>query len=209
MTFVPYVTPLASVVVPRPVKLGAIWITQTPLLDPAGPGLAHVMPVGAAEVARRHGGRMPTAADVLALHEAASAASTELAPIVLPTSAMRAHGCVPGDPRMVTREWCDDHDPLVIMGIRALGELGDNPVAGAGKHWTDPLGSLCGWWVTDVHAWDPSRHGPGFIQQGGHVVHGPGVVVGDTQEGGHSDYATTSVIVWDVDPATLELPQAA
>lgn len=207
-----YLTSLSAVVVPRAVPLGDTgrWITQTSLLDPApnGPGLAHLMPAGSAEIARRHGARLPTQADMLALHIAAAAAGSEIAPATMPDSALAKLGFKPGDAQMSSRLWCDHADPIVLARIAALGDLADRAVSGDLKIWTYPLGSLCGWWVPDVHAYDETRpHGPGFIQAGGHVVHLAGRIDPATGEqvplSGQYDYGSGTKLVWDSDPAEL------
>jgi hypothetical protein len=187
-----YVTDPAVAVVPRFVPLGAVWITHHPVEDP-GPGLAHLTYAGALALAAANGARLPTRAEVFALHEAAAAAGTEVAILVLPDAALLAEGCVPGDPRMVTRVWCDIHDARVLAAM-AADQDSDAPVANVGKHWIGPApatrAALCGWWVADVHAYGSSRTGPGFVQSGDDFPH-------DDQ---HSDYATTTMLVRDQPP---------
>jgi hypothetical protein len=187
-----YLTDPAISVVPRFVRLGAVWITHHPIED-AGPGLAHFTYAGAVAVAAANGARLPTRAEVFALHEAAATAGTELPVFDLPDAALRAEGCVPGDPRMVTRAWCDLHDAKVLAAM-APNTDSDAPVANAGKHWIGPapakLAALCGWWVADVRAYGSSRSGPGFVQTGEDFPH-------DDQ---HSDYATTTMLVRDQAP---------
>jgi len=192
----PYLSDPATVVVPRAVPLGSIWVTQHPLEDPdPGPGLAHLNYAQALEIAAANGARLPTTEEILALHEAAAAACTELSPLFLPDATLRAEGCVPGDARMVTRPWCDRHDSGVLAAIAALGDRGDAPIANAGKHWRGGappnLAGLCGWWVPDVSLFGSSRRGPGFIQAGADWPH--------NRE--HADYGTTTVLVWDCDPS--------
>jgi hypothetical protein len=188
-----YATPIEAVVVPSWVPLGSVWVTQTPLLDPVpnGPGLAHLSTDEALAIAERLGARLPTTAEILLLHEVASAAGTELEAYPLPDAFLRAQRCVPGDARMSSRDWCDRHDAHVIAAITALGDLGDRPIANAGKHWRGPpppgLAGLTGWWVPNVGIYDPSRHGPGFIQQG----------TGFPHNRGHRDYGSTCVLVRD------------
>lgn len=196
MPVVPYLSDPASVVIPRAVKIGNVWITHHPLEDPdPGPGLAHLNYAQALAIADANKARLPTVAEILALHEAAAAAGTELSPIFLPDATLRAQGCVPGDPRMVTREWCDRHDSGVMDAITALGDKGDAPIANAGKHWRDGappnLSGLCGWWVPDVRLFSTSRKGPGFVQAGGDWPH-------NRQ---HADYGTTTLLVWESDPS--------
>lgn len=191
-----YLSDPASVVVPRAVPLGSVWITQHPLEDPQpGPGLAHLDYAQALEIAAANHARLPTTAEILALHEAAAAAGTEIEPVFLPDATLRAEGCVPGDPRMVTRPWCDRHDSAVLSAIAALGDRGDAPIANAGKHWRDgappDLAGLCGWWVPDLRLFSSARSGAGFVQEGGDWPH-------NRQ---HADYGTTTMLVWDSDPS--------
>jgi hypothetical protein len=187
-----YITDPAVAVIPRFVRLGAIWITHHPVEDP-GPGLAHFTYAGALALAAANGARLPTRDEVLALHMAATAAGTELELVNLPDAELRAQGCVPGDPRMVTREWCDIHDAKVLTAMGPQSGS-DAPVANAGKHWIEPaperMAALCGWWVANVHAFGSTRTGPGFVQSGEGFPH-------DDQ---HSDYATTTMLVRDQAP---------
>ncbi len=188
---VPYATDPAQVVVPHRVRVGALEVTRWPLEDPAV-GLAHLSYRDALAVAATCGARLPTTAEIFALHLAAAAAKTELEPVVLPDPFLRSQGCVPGDPRMVTQEWCERHDAAFIQQIKARDLAPEAFVANAGKHWRAGapagLAGLCGWWVGDVARFDPSRKGQGFIQQGNGWPHNDG----------HRDYATTTVLVWDV-----------
>ena len=194
-----YRTAIANIVVPRRVPLGpGVEVTQTPLLDPTGPGLAHLDVRTLVPFAKSLGARLPTLAEMLLLHQVAASAGTELVPVILPDDVMRAAGCVPGDPRMSTLEWCRHADADVLAQIQALGDIGDAPVANAGKSWVahqaspwePPAGKsdLCGWWVHDVSAYSSTRRGPGFIQQGGGWPHA------DTQ----ADYGSTALLVWSV-----------
>jgi hypothetical protein len=182
-----YVTNPAAVIVPRAVRLGSVWITQHPVEDPAGPGLAHLTYAGALEVAAAHGARLPTREEVLELHQVAAAAGAELVPVILPDAELRAQGCVPGDPAMASRAWCDRHDSRVLEHIVAIDA--DVPVANAGKHWIGPApagkAALCGWWMGGI-----------MIQSG----------LGFPHNDQHHDYGTTTMLVWgaehhDTDPA--------
>lgn len=190
---VPYRSNINKVHLPPAVQLGAVWITHHPVEDPEV-GLAHLSYSDALALATLHNARLPTSAEILALHQAAAAAGTELAPMNLPDAALRAQGCVPGDARMVTREWCVRHDEAVQRAIAALGDTGNHPIANAGKHWRagapPNLAGLCGWWVKELKVWGTGRRGPGFVQAGGGWPH-------DRQ---HSDYATTTMLVWDTQP---------
>jgi hypothetical protein len=183
-----YRTDTASAVVPRAVPLGAVWITHHPVEDPApaGPGLAHLDYAGALDVAARVGARLPTRAEVFALHAASSAAGTELVPCILPDAEQRAAGAVPGDPAMASRAWCDRHDGRVL---EAMPRDGDAPVGNAGKHWIGPappdLAALCGWFVGGA----PIQSGLGFPHNRGHF-----------------DYGTTTMLVWDHDPGAERAP---
>lgn len=191
----PYVTPLDAVVIPRAVRMGDIWVTHHALEDPDGPGLAHLHLDALLELAERVGARLLTAEEIYALHLVAAAAGTELHPVTLPNAAMRREGCVPGDARMVTREWCDVHDAAVLAQMAALTEAApDAPIANDGKYWRGGapagLAGLCGWWVPRVELYDPHRHGPGFVQQGGAWPHNRR----------HSDYGSMGRFAWDCDP---------
>lgn len=199
---VPYKTDPAAVVIPRWVQLGRVWITQTSLLDPApaGPGLAHLTTDELLAIAADLGARLPTRAEILALHEVARAAGTELEVYTLPDAHLRAQGCVPGDARMASREWCERHDANRLAAIAALGDIGDAPVANDGKHFHGsddggpPPPGLCGimgWWVSDLRAYSSTRHGPGFVQAGDGWPHG---------RNDARDYATTSKLVMDTAP---------
>jgi hypothetical protein len=159
------------------VAFGDIEITQSPLLD-AHCGLAHLTYAQALAVARDNGARLPTRDEVLRLHEVAAANGTELEPFTLPDRAMAAEGAKPGDPAMVTWEWCARHDAVVTPQIRRIVPTSDAPIANAGKHWIGPapdgLAALCGWWSNGA-----------FIQSG----------LGCPHNDQHSDYATTTVLV--------------
>ena len=175
-----YITPLPSVVVPRWVTLApGLLITHHPIEDPQGPGLAHLTYRDALALADRLGARLPTRAEVLELHELAAAAGTEIAPVILPDAHLRAQGCVPGDPRMVTRAWCDRHDAAVLLAIAGLADQ-ETAVANAGKHWIGPAptgrAALCGWW-----------QGGALIQSG----------LGAPHDDLHHDYATTCILIMD------------
>lgn len=181
MSLIPYITDPASIVLPRWVPLvSGLEILHHPVEDPTGPGLAHLTYRAALEVASASGARLPTRAEVLLLHGVASTAGTELVPCILPDADMRAAGMVPGDPRMVTREWCEKHDAAVLEAIDEMHGY-DAPFANAGKHWIGPapLGraALCGWW----------QHGS-FIQSG----------LGAPHDDQHHDYATTTMLVREV-----------
>ena len=184
MTAIPYITPPSAIIIPRFVPLApGLEITHHPLeTNATGPGLAHLTYRGALEVAAANGARLPTRAEVEMLHEVASKAGTELAPVILPDAGMRAAGMVPGDPRMVTREWADRHDALVAQQVPAL-DVDSPPIANAGKHWIGPApagkAALCGWWS-----------GGAFIQSG----------LGFPHDEAHHDYATTTMLVREVAP---------
>lgn len=208
MSAVRYLTDLSEVVVPRRVRLSdAVEVTHHPLESgPDGPGFAHLSYRTALAVAAANGARLLTTAEILALHLVATVAGTEIGPCILPTAIMRASGCVPGDGRMVTREWCEIHDSIVlerIASIEALGSgTGDAPFANIGKLWRAgaPSGraGLCGWWVANVAPYTigadgkPRRTGPGFIQEGHDWPH----------DDEHADYGTLAMLAWDIGETT-------
>lgn len=203
MTIVRYVSNPAAAIVPRRVALApGVEITHHPVEDP-DVGLAHLTYDGALEVAASVGARLPTSEEVLALHLAAALAGTELAPLTLPDEFLRAQGCMPGGPWMVTREACERHDAAVIRAEAGRDADPDAPIANAGKHWRGgaPTGraGLCGWWVAHVERYGGARTGPGFVQEGAGWPH----------DRGHADYATTTMLVWDVDATTLRTGASA
>lgn len=185
----PYRTPLDRVVVPPWVGLSTgILVTRTPLQDPYGPGLAHLSYAEALEVAAANGARLPTRDEIYQLHLDAVAAGSELSPLVLPGAAEELAGARPGDPAMVTVEWCSAHDSRALDAIRVLPPWA--PVANAGKHWRygapPGLAGLCGWWVQHVERYGATgRSGPGFVQEGWSWPHNDS----------HTDYASTTVLV--------------
>jgi len=182
----PYTTPFNDVCAPPFVQLGSIWITDTPLLDysPGGPTYARLTYRDALAIAdARFGARLPTRDELLALHEAAAAAGTELRPVTLPA-----------DAEMASLARCIEHDAKVQERFEELVICRPCAFAGIGKQWIRPApqgrAALCGWWVDDVHAYDPSRHGPGFVQQG----------LIDTHNDEHCDYSMCTMLVRDSEP---------
>lgn len=191
MTVTPYVTAPDAIACPPWVRLGTVLVTQTPLGDTLC-GLAHLTYAQALEVATAYGARLPTRAEVYALHLAASEAGTELEPFVLPTPTQRATGSRPGDPAMVSFEWAATHDAAVVSQVRRLLSAAPQAlVANAGKHWiggaSRGMARICGWWTERVESYGSSRHGHGFVQEGVIDVHGDA----------HFDYATTTILARD------------
>ena len=188
----PYTTLPEALGIPAWVAFGeGLEITQSPLLD-SSTGLAHLTYRQALDVAIAQSARLPTHAEVRLLHDIASGAGTELEPVILPGASpeLVKSGARPGDPAMVGWDWCAIHDSLVVPRIRQLiASHPDMPIANAGKHWIGPapagLAALCGWWVHDLHDFEPQYSGPGFIQEGSGCPHNDQ----------HSDYATTTVLV--------------
>lgn len=109
------------------------------------------------------GARLPSRAELIALHEAARGMGTELAPKILtPTS------------EMGSLAWCREHDSWVYDQLERLGGAGvGRPVANVGKHPVREHGParmrIFGWW-----------DGRRYIQAGTKDQHGEL----------HTDYAT-------------------
>lgn len=107
------------------------------------------------------------------VYEATHVAALVLRPVTL------SHG-----PEMVTREHAELHDRMVAEQLATRRWDGRSLVAGAGKHWvagaSPGRARIAGWW-TGTH----------FIQGGFSDVHL------DT----HHDYATTTVLARDTEPA--------
>lgn len=150
-------------------------ITRFPLLD-----RAHKLPDGShlfarltyrelLEVAKREGARLITSAEVDELR----ACGLQLKPFL-------------GTPRAENGiEHSVAHDSNVRAQLAALNWSGEQPVAGAGKHWIAdaPEGR------SRLKGWDKDGAGPGLIWwQPDQVAH--------NRE--HFDDGTTSMLVWDV-----------
>ncbi len=168
-------------------------ITRMPLVDENGL-FARLGASTAAELLAAMHLRLPTAAEYLALHALASTLYIE--PVTLPTAAMLIAAGVPkpwtnpqtgqDSPQlaayraanMSTRAWCELHDATVQSRLEVAHWSGQ-PVANAGKHWTND-GGIIGWWLK----------GGGQIQ-GLSYFHEPGNKPHVPPLGTHADYATT------------------
>lgn len=161
-------------------------VTRLPLIDRRAtlidgrPLFARLTYRDACDVAALFGARLPTAADLDALH---------LESIVLPPHPL------PAGPEMTSRRYSEEHDATIWAGLAHWD--GDAPVAGVGKHWIAgaPRGRayLMGWWAEDVRRFGSSRSGPGWVQQPS-APGSPG-----PHDDGHFDYATTTILVRQAD----------
>ncbi len=190
----PYITAPADVVAPASwSKVGAADLSSEPLRDRKTGGYAHLTYAGALTAARALGAELPSREDLDALADAAKAAGTELAPVILPDGALsRSVGIDPANAaavnafrnaNMTGEAWARIHDERVRAQLVARRWDGKGPVANAGKHWiagAPPRRSyLKGW-----------RVGQKFIQTGPSK---PGTDEGPHDDR-HHDYGTTTVL---------------
>lgn len=127
-------------------------ITAEPLKDRRG-GYARLSYTNALALAGRLGVRLPSQADVDAVHAAAQAAGLALKPCTLP-----------GDASMRSKARCAEHDACVRDQLEARRWDGRSAVSNVGKDWLAgaPAGKAINYgWIVNGHALQPvsSAHG--------------------------------------------------
>lgn len=169
---------------------GGVEITRLPLIDDAGL-FARLGAADAARMLAAQGMRLPTAAELMQLH----ALAMFIEPVTLPTAAQLQAAGVPkpwqdsqgrDTPQMAayrgahmsSREWAELHDARVMELLKAAAWDGQ-PVANAGKHWTND-GGILGWWLK-----------AGGQIQGLSYFHEPNQKPHLPPLGNHTDYGTT------------------
>jgi len=193
---IPYTTDPADILPPTWLLLSpGRLITAEPLRSSDGRvTYARLSYRSALQVAASLGAELPTRDDLLALHEVARAAGTELTPVTLPTRQMCWAAKVDDtDQAAVQRfrvanmqgeEWCAAHDELVLMARGGRGDL-PGPWGNIGKQWiagASPGRSRLMGWALPNGTW---------IQSGLYPV-------GDTHEAhddGYADYSSTVILV--------------
>jgi peptidoglycan hydrolase-like protein with peptidoglycan-binding domain len=162
-------------------------VTRLPLWDSRHDLAARPGWGPADEWLRAKGWRMPTVAEMQALH----AASQYVAPFTMPTVAMLSGAGIPlsntkaidayRNAHMMSHRWAALHDAEVWRRLDAAKWDGVKPVANFGKQWCAPAGTIFGWRLPD-----------GSFIQNTSKFH--------ATERTYGDYATTVFAARDVSP---------